>query len=690
VAKGVAGLVVSVLIGLSYCQLGQVFGFSPADSARFLAPKNAEFAHLPTVQYLFGIVAAGSGTGALGPLSIAPLLIWLTSPSPSDAAIAQTTLIVLNLATLYVLVLRIAKLVTPAVGCVALALCAMQFRPHDDAFIGNIIVLPVASEFILVGLLTFVWTGEHERSIRRTVAAAILYGVGITIVPGLATTGLTFAAIFAFLTPAPHRKFQDVGVFAVVAILCFFVVDRQTVHMPSRDIFSQIIAGVPLVLRATSGIVRDHLSPTNRDVSFDTVPAIGPFAWPAVTIGALFAFGTYTAAVTREKLDDCLVMGASLWLTAALCLRDGTLLEVVGFALTALGSVRMTLELSARSRRTWAVAVSLAVFFVLYGNVRANALVVATSQRPWNALSTSLRAGAAGLFSGIPLEARVEVARDSALAGLAPYEDQDQLIYALSGRRFSEASNGPRWLLSEDFSDLEKSRAIRVVECQVRSPQCLSVRGNTYIEFVAMAYSDQFLDAAAIARGYSVRFERYDGFHVTAAVRRLCGAVPARDIVAPESPTYDWGLGFYPPQNPSPIAMPAAENLINGFAYVPDPPWRYAQSRSRLILRADRCAPRSGENVEVQLTLFSQLPGTVHFSAPGLSTSEPVTAAGVGRILTVHVPQRGSVPVDIVADVDRIALDPLIISRSEQQPESNVRVIVYVQNIGIVQTLGHP
>ncbi len=321
----------------------------------------------------------------------------------------------------------------------------------------------------------------------------------------------------------------------------------------------------------------------------------------------------------------------------------------------------------------------------MYGNVRANRLVIKVTNRPWVVFSNVQRASNQGLFHSLRNGSTVALSSNSLLTTLARAPGaQAQLLFSLT-RRHPIANKAPGvWLLRTGY----RSQVGPTVDLN----HLVSSRSGfqtdqtwEYQEFVSSAASRHFSDHFfANTRGISAKFVKYSNHRALFYVRHLCGPVDLDDALKPERPTYVWSTGFYPFVRPTPIWIPQAGTLAYEDRFLKDPPWRYARGVASLVFHPDRCG---AEMVKVSMTLYSALPGFVDLSGPISYKQIPVNAAGSQITFHLHLSGRRSATLKFNASTPLQFTDEAI-PRSDGPPLNHIHLFVSINSLRVISAGG--
>ncbi|MHB8461379.1 MAG: hypothetical protein ACYDA1_01905 [Vulcanimicrobiaceae bacterium] len=646
------GLIAALLCSLFYFVPQMGFGFATPDLWRSLLHSTAAYRGLTPYAELWSVVHNGIRAGLFGPLATLPLLTWLSQPSALAARIIETLGIVLNFGTFYVLAVRLTRSNTAALFAVLAALCSIEFRFVDDPYLTNLFVLPFAAELLLLAFVVYDISLSNKRW-QLVVASLSLFACAVMTIPECAVFAVAFVA-YIWWAKKTRLALADAIAFLMVAIVTLYLVDRQGIGLFAIGIsafFAHLLTVLPVSYRALSGIIRDRLSTTDRNLSFDLVPEPGLFGWILAFVSAATAYILIALRSDRRPPFEylgCVVLGGALWICGSLFSAYGSFFAVFGLALV----ITATAHFLAQYRKSLAgvlpIGIAVILFFVMVGNFRANALVSQSLDHPWQTVITVRNAVRNGLFSGLGPDASVALSTTSPLFTFAQSQiEQEEFLFGLTGTRFVAKKTVGGWLLGTKF----RRRLGWTVTLTHLTADHTKFRANKvrlFKTFLSSSSARSFAEGVfSSVRGMSVDFNNYSDTHALVFITRKCGDVQIRDAAKPNSPTYTWSTGFYPFDKPNPIWYSEAGTIAYETRFSHADSWRYARRHANLVFAPDSCG---STKLRVAMTLYSALPGFVDLSGPVTYKHLPVDAPGTPISFILSLPAKRSVTLHFNAD----------------------------------------
>jgi len=636
--------------------------------------------------YILHSGAAYPHSGDLGPLAFLPLRVWDNAVTRDWIRYIQLFGIVANFATFYALVFRLTRSNLSALFSVGIALCVTEFRLQNDPYLSNLAVLPVAAELLLGGLLVYLWGHWARPEALRLLATAALFAGSIAVYPACAPLALVFAA-GAWLTTKPLLALGESLFFLTLLAAALLLVDREratsTVGVPA--FLANTFQALPAAYRATAGILHDRLSTTNRDTSFDRDPAIGTVGWLTAIAVAGIVFARLASSREKWVFKTCAVTGAMLWICGSAIPGAGLYFETFGIAMVITGLAPLLSRVQGATRGLATAMLATAVFFVVYGNVRANKLVAQVVGQPWDAFTTVQRAVDYGVFAGLSQDSPIAISTQSALLKFAPSSAEQQLLLlAILHRRFPTGKAPGGWLLRERLEP-GKPRTVELFHLVAGKNDFQTDGARVYDEFVSRDDAWKFEDdLLGTSRGMTTTFRYFDDERALVDVHRPCGAVPLDDVLLAEQPGHTWSSGFYPMVDPPPAWYPYAGSRIYADRFLKDPMWRYMRESGEITFHADHCGAAT---IEVTLGLYSPLPGSADVWGGVKHLRTAVGPGGNQVTFTLAVPARGKALLRISAQTPAYPSDQLI-PRTEGVPITDIHLMVSIDQIRILPTKG--
>jgi hypothetical protein len=592
--------------------------------------------------------------------------------------------IIANFGTLYAIVFRLTRSNLSALFSVAIALCATEFRLQNDPYLSNLTVLPFAAECLLGGLLVYTLTARGYREAFFLFGSAVLFALSIAVYPSCAIFALAFVAC-AWMTRKPLIAAGESLVFLALLVTAFLTVDRQQVisSLGFPTFLAHAFQVLPAAYRATAGIIGDRLSTTNRDTSFDHVPAIGAIGWLIAVAVAAIVFARLARTRDGWAFRTCAVAGATLWICGAAFPDAGIYFETFGFAMVITGLTPLLSRFHGPARLIAPAILASALFFVIYGNVRANKLVAQSVSQPWEAFTTVQRAKDNGLFRGLNQNTAIAISTQSALQTFAPSNAEQQLLLSsLLHKQLVLRKAAGGWLLRERLEP-GKPRTVALFHLVAGKGQLQTDRAYEYDEFVSRDDAWKFGDdLLGNRRGMTLTFRRFNDERALVDVRRVCGPVPFDDVLLAQQPGHAWSAGFYPMGNPPPVWYPYSGSRIYADRFLKDPMWRYMRESGDIVFLADQCGAAT---VEVTLGLYSPVQGSADVSGAVKRRHIAVGPGGNQVVFSLALPARGSADAHITAHTPLYPSDQLI-PRMEGTAFTDIHLMVSIDKMIIQPT----
>ncbi len=676
-------------------------GFATIDLWRYLLGSNAAYDHISKWAELELLVREGVRAGQFGPLVALPMALWYVTLNPSFAHYLQIIGIAANMCTFFFLAAQLTRSKSASLFAVVIALGATQFHTAGDPYLSNLFVYPFAAQLVLTALLFFVAPPGGSQIIWRRLASGAFLGLAIAALPACAAFAAVFIA-YAWFARARDQALSDSALVVAFTAAGLAIVRLQHVAYASwHDAPRNFVAVIPAAYRASGNIIHDVLSGTDRNTSFDRLPSIDTIGWIVVVLCAAFVYWYLSSSRARENSAKCAVLGIALWICAAFWQTGGSYFECFGFALAAVGALQLLNRLRPEAIRIVPALVAVTMLLVLYGNVRANKLIVHNLQKPWEAFLTVQRGAQRHLFKGINDGTAVALSTKSELLIFAPSPGaQQRLFFALSGKRFVASKRDGGWLLREDIQPFQ-TRKIELFHLRRTASGLQTDRTEEYREYLTQDERSAFtLSLILRSRGIKTHIREVDDTHILVDVTRTCGPVALSRVFRPEGPGHTWSTGFYPNQFPNPVAIPQIRAKVLDTQYIRDPLWRYARRSADLVLTSDNC----GKNITVNLglLLYSAFPGSIKIrgakllkyseppaAGPTLAAASqntfPISQSGAAALLALSIPAHGKSTVHITALTPAASVDTMV-PRSEKIPVTDIHLFVQIQGIEYADT----
>lgn len=676
------GIVTVCFLTLLYFWQQMQSGYASPDFTRSLVQSTALYDDTSAMSVLWGLVGHEIHSGSLGPLALFPLLIWIHPWSEAVVHCLDVLILILNFCTFYALVFHLTRSNVDALFAVLVTFCSIEFTLAGDPYLTNLLVLPFAAQLLLTALLVYVRTGRRRTAF---VVSCVLLAAAIAVVPACAIF------VFAFIAYAWQR---DTSKHAILASLVFLAlgigvllsVDRQSLAIYAIGLdrlVAHIVSAFPVTYRASTGIVRDVLSTNARDRSFDQVPQMDIAGWIVAFSCAITTFVFLSRSRGRHAVPTCSSVGAVLWVGGAFFPQYGSFFVAFGFAMVCTGLLPLIGKLRPALTSVLPVIIALALFFVIYGNVRANKLVAASVNGPWVTFASLKRASNYGLFGGIRSGSPIAISPTSSLAVLGSSRRLQRLmLFSITGKRFSISKTSGGWLLRTSYKPTS-ARHIDLDRLVWNHGRFQTSEAQAYREFVSSDSSRDFLDHFfASTRGMSAKFINYSNDHALVYVRRTCGPVQLDDALKPASPTYTWATGFYPYMDPIPVWYSESAPIVYKDAPRANPPWRYARRKARVVFSADSCGAAV---VNVAMTLYSALPGFVDLSGAIPHERVQVGPEGTPISFALRPVVLKSAIVSFEAHTPLYFSDEAI-PRTDGAPLDDIHLLVHIDGVDIIST----
>ena len=680
-------------MSLAYFRLTSL-GYASADFWRYILSSTAAYDQVGIWTELHLLVQGGVLAGTFGPLAIVPLSIWAT-PLEQYAHALQVLGIVANMGTFYVLAWQLSRSNAWALLAVVIAICSVQFHILNDPYLSNLFVFPFAAEFVLLAMLAYVWNDERIPEFARRLAPAVLLAFASGIVPACALFVLPLGA-YAWVTRPRRAAMLDSSVFAGLTFLALAVTRFRGFTLATwHGALGNFLGAIPVVYRATSGLVRDQLSGTDRNTSFDRVPSIDALGWMLALFCAGYLFWYLSRPRPQANVTSVLTLATGLWVCASFFRSGAPYFEAFALGLVGAAVLPMLVGIRSDVGRIGTALAAVAVLFVVYGNVRTNTLVVHAAGEPWDAFSTIRRGAQRHLFSVVPEGSSVAISSRSALRGLAPSaEAQKRLLFALSGKRFIPSKKDGGWLLRETIVPFTM-RKIELLHLRISSGSLKTDRAEEYMEYLAQQDRSEFtLNLVLHSNGMKTKIRAIDDTHILVDVIRTCGPISPAKVMLPNATGHIWSNGFYPIVQPNPIALPQVRAEVFRDQFLKDPLWRYARRSADLIFTSDNCGKSLA--VKVWMLMYSAFPGSVQISGakvlkysytpsvatliPAPSQSLKVSQTGVMALLELGIPNHGATTVHFKSLTPAAPIDTML-PRNEKAPITDIHLFAEIEDI---------
>ncbi len=640
-----------------------------ADGDRLLAQLGflGKFAHVSQAD-VYREIAARYGSLHPGwfPLAPLPLAIWTLDSRFAFAAALNYALVITSFALFAWLVTRVLG-TWAAVLAVVLTVAAWQFRFPHDPVVGTMLVWPWSSAllFLTLGLwLQF----EHDRR------AATFGACAVTLI---ATTfagevNLVVAGLLAVGATVRGRKPTDVALLAIV-LVCGAI---AFVHGPFpgpwshaggylRDVAAQAIAALPSTYRGFGHLaigrvpaLYTHTALGWRFINnrYTTIAAISSIGWTAV----LFAGGLALLAMLRlpetattgGRYRRAAAIATVLWLAPALVLGApgvwqhgvpfGQALDAVYvqyFGVGLLGATLLNALMTRPSSRAVVPAiVALGVLLIAYGNVRADATVVARNAHRDRGRAALQLAGSVGFFNVLPPRAKLVIGPKSlAMLGLSHSVQAARLaLFGYAHRRFSLTSLASArsgrggWLLQVHPNALIPIRLAHWASGPASHPTTDRAFGYTNSAVAVGQAAWQRRRASVETRVTPLS----TGDSI--AVRQRCGPVPANAPLAAPRPHLHWFSGAYPQ---GPVGYDPGRPTLSALGDVTTYAKMYLESHAMLKVVPSICRSRA---VVLDGVLLAGADATL--TARGAGRSYSVALSTALQTISWSFPTRGNRP----------------------------------------------
>lgn len=547
--------------------------FADADSYYAHVSVMPQFEHISFAQAYSRVSAAYSrDAGGWFPVRTLPLAVWLIDSHFRIAKFLQYLFIAATLLTFGLLATRLFRSSNTAALAVTSCLACWQFRTPHDPVVGTSLLTTWGALLFFCGW--YAWLRRVDSGNKFELVAALGLLCAAMLSGPIPCALVVLLAITSLACRLPGASWL-IGT-ALITTTAIFRLGAPTApwaHQGSYalNVFNQLLSALPLAYRALNHLAIGHVPNLYHGVRyiddrFIFIPGPSHLAWLTI----LLATGLAYSAVSRLSSDNkaggaafAWVAGLALWIAPAILLGsaalwrqglppgqsfDGVYYQYFGVGLLATAAVRHLCRNTAAASRT-AALVSLAVFVACYGNVRANAWVLAKTTAADYNRSVIERAGSAGFFDVFPDGTTFAVSPtfivpSIALAGVSSLK---YLFFHYSHRRFnivsvarlSKADVGRDWIVETEPSRDNGLILSASHLAAFRGALPLTNRSHGYTPF------SYVVDEAAVPRNgvRTIVHRLKDGWTIFA--QRTCGAVPIAEAFAASSPTLVYGAGFY-------------------------------------------------------------------------------------------------------------------------------------------------
>lgn len=702
--RGVVVFIAAVLAAISF---SSVPGSHLADADGYLVHVSAiagfDRVGIATV---FSELAAHENAENPGwfPLAATPLAVWLMDPPVTAVKDLQYLLIVLSFALFGDVARRLLGSPEAALVAVVLALCALQFRMPHDPVVGTSLLVPWLACLVLVSFSG--WLRFRDTGAVGALGVTVL-GLSIALLTGPIAWGLGALLALAALFSRGRGPMVAIGLAVIVAASIGISVVRGLPAAPwqhggtyAANVLAQLFAALPTSFRAVGNLPMGHVpalyfaGSKYVDDRFILIPGIVRWEWVAIVASTAVAFWALTvgprSVAVRLSFEGVLVgvgflllpalaLGPSRWWPHGLPFGqafDGVYFEYFGLALIMTWAMfRGLREQSVRTRLIPSL-VAVAVFVTCYGNVRANAVVLARSARIDGPRTLVQRAGTAGFFGSIPPGSTVAVAASLAFAdGIhGSVSDAKYALFHYSGRRFdvipasSEilgSSKSSVWLLST-----QRPRGILV------SLSHLVGRGAFLTDhaYGFTPFADAVAEAMGPKHGLEITATPVAGGDIIEA-RRTCGSVRFDSAFIPDRPRLVWGRGFFA-QGPQGYALPPLKRTLLGDVLTY--PKEFMTSRGVLSIYPTTC-PGGPKPVTLNAIAVAASAANVTIYSQR-SVDRVAVSAAVTPFALRYVDWRSPIRVVFRTDAPSADLDPIEF-RYERDVPRDVRLVVEVSDV---------
>jgi hypothetical protein len=616
--------------------------------------------HLPSSEVLRWVMRCNdSPSTGYHPLFAGVFRFWQTGPSDSFARIVQLLLVLADVALFHTLVKRLLR--DDAFACFSVAIvCATSTfsASGNDPILSNIVGWPILILLLLAAVSFWLQALEHSGRLPLALAASLAsYALAL-----LWDSAALFAVIVFIVTTATSdrpTKTKQVGLcgFLALAGLELFLSGGEpfvhlvwSLHDLLQRVAVQFIAALPLVDHAYHAIGRDAVVGFDRDYRLTYVRQLRIEGWcTIILIGAI----TYVAVRRRTRratphVSRALVVGGALWIAGTLAAATlpatmgvsigepypSVYLERFGVALVMVGILAEVRRRETSSTFVLAPISALLVAVFSFGTLRIDGAIFDRLQTPVSTAHLFSDAARAGLLARVPSEATIHLANDLPFRFEPTYRSARYTLFRLTGRPYKVADARSRsrcgtaqrcdprdreWILHGSLLPSPFVQVGRLANDDAEKPRV--DKGSRYERFATEQVRSTHIAALReFARGVTRRLELFSSTDLVQEIDRRCGAVPFQALNGPDLPTVAWGDGFLRIPTYA-LNLPRTLIAIRGLYYRDDadPSYRIGGRSVTLVLRRDRCLPRTPYALSVEVA--TPIPAIVTATMPDGSTT---------------------------------------------------------------------
>jgi len=456
-----------------------------------------------------------------------------------------------------------------AIAAVCASLCAWQFRLHDDPVVGTSLLTTTPAFLTLACYAAFF----RYRANGAAVPLALACAAGLL----ASATGwielLLVAALWLWASFERPIRLGAALLAACTAVACIAAgvtgsLAASIALSGPAQIATQLAAAIPASFRVSHLVAGHvpalwHMTPRGwryADDRFIGIPQITPQGWAACYALAAAAFVALSSWRDRAAVQTsalALTAGAFWGVPALFGARDAAgplvfgqatasvIYEYFGFGLAAAGTYAFTMGRNLTLDRVLPAAAALAVLAIGYGNVRADAWVLAINAHTDAARASLERAASGGLFAQLPTGATIAVDPAVPFAdGIHDsVSDARYAIFHYSGRRFSVGSLAAAAPARDAWALLYgNGLGVYVTLARIAGRDRSGILTDHAFGFTP--FSSIAKQVAAESPGLAVSTAKAAS-GIVLDVRRTCGAVPIAHAYARNRPSIAFIRGFY-------------------------------------------------------------------------------------------------------------------------------------------------
>jgi hypothetical protein len=658
--------------------------------------------------------------GVFSPLRSIPLAIWLLAGSVEAAKALQLSLILCNVVTYCLFARKLFRSNGGALLATALTLCVWQMRYPHDPTLGSSFLWPWSSEFILIALYAIMRFSRHGGARWSIVASLASITAGLSnfaLLPVVVLLPLFSIAV----SPPPRRIPITIGLAASALIVVFAELTYGESALATwggiaylRTVAVQLLAALPTTYRALGNVSHDFPLDSFADTRFQDIPDVTTVGWLAILGTTTAAFAGYKLASTnlRYRSASAAVMaGIMLWVGPALAFRPtpywhsglptgqgfgSVYVEQFGVGLILAWFMLAVGRWRIARRNSIDVGLSVVVFLIMFGNVRANAFAIQRLGQADYTRAMIDRSGADGFFAALPSGSTIVIPRNSNLYSpvYGRLDDAKYAMYHYTGRLYSMATQSairPGGGFCREAPDSSCSPAqaniyiLSTANAHLTDPQLSLARwsgshdGIDFSDighgFAAFPTSDAASAVASllVSAQPGVRYNvspKIESSALAFTATRTCGPVPLSLLYAPATPSIAWGQGFYP-------ATTFGELPIDAIGDPPyrgtEPLFRWAGPRAELTVTRSTCPPT---NMKVSFAVVTSQPAMIHAR---WARSEATLRGGAHTLtaFNIELSQDLRSPIQIVLTTDASAfVEERLRVRNEGEAPQDRRMLV--------------